>query len=243
MFFRLTGGSDQVSPSDCGSSGAVGPQYQPKSAALAHRALPCPAWMASGAAVTLSSGFFQLRWAAAPAGTGEKGIPVCAPFRSPLFFSENSKTKDGNRGDCVFQQEGCPAAERLKSQHFKCAFWQNEIHFILIFRCVSFKRRKIAFEVLVFLSEIRWTSFLWVDTASSAFVLGFWVRAIKAFAHVVQPSGKRSGFFFLLYAPTKKDRIKASPSGTVRRGDFRAPGLRFLLLWRWNARSRFWKQI
>lgn len=165
---------------------------------------PAPAHWQWGTAVTLSSGFFQLRWAAAPAGTGEKGSGLCTV---PIFFvfqRRTQKTKVGNRGDCVFQQEGCPAAERLKNQHFKCAFWQNEIYFILIFRCVSSQRRKIAFEVLFFLSEIRWTFFLGVDTAPSAFVLGFWVRAIKAFAHVVQPSGKLSGFFFSIMRPQKK---------------------------------------
>ena len=120
------------------SSGAVGPQYQPKSAALAHGALPCSGTSGSGGRCYSKSWLFSTPVGSSSRWNGRKSTPcLCAV---PIFGfppAQNSKAKGGKRRDCVFQQEGCPAAERLKNQYFKCAFRQNEIYFILIFRCAS----------------------------------------------------------------------------------------------------------
>ena len=56
-------------------------------------------------------------------------------------------------------------------------------------------------------------SILTADTVPLASVPDFGASREATFAHIVQPSGYFARFIFLYYAPTKKVRIKALPSG------------------------------
>ena len=56
-------------------------------------------------------------------------------------------------------------------------------------------------------------SILTADTVPLASVPDFGASREATFAHIVQPSGYFARFIFLYYAPTKKVRIKAFPSG------------------------------
>ena len=70
-------------------------------------------------------------------------------------------------------------------------------------------------------------SILTADTVPLASVPDFGASREATFAHIVQPSGYFVRFVFLYYAPTKKVRIKALPSGSTG-GEFSvAPGLRY----------------
>ena len=77
----------------------------------------------SGKAVTLNSTFFLLRWAAAPAGTGEKECFAISYIRPVRFRTLRSTSNQGQKPERLYLPWGwCQAAERLKKGHFENGF-------------------------------------------------------------------------------------------------------------------------